>query len=137
MLSSVVVKNPEFCHNRVQIKPRVFDRSSDAMNQFLLYFASGLTALLVGYFTNQLPNLPDNLKPWVPLALAVLTLLSPILLIQVSHSGNSSAKTVIRGNTLGGKQSNIKATDALVEKNKLTGEGTSISTNDRDSGTQP
>jgi hypothetical protein len=44
------------------------------MNQFLLYLASGLITVLVGYFTNQLPNLPENLKPWVPLALAVLTL---------------------------------------------------------------
>jgi len=133
----VVVKSQEFCHNRVQIKPRVFDRSSDAMNQFLLYFASALITVLVGYFTNQLPNLPDNWKPWVPLGLAVLTLVSSILLIQQSHSGNSSPKTTIRGNTLGGKQSSIKARDALVEKNKLTGEGSSISTRDSDSGTQP
>ena len=107
------------------------------MNQFLLYLASGLITVLVGYFTNQLPNLPDNLKPWVPLALAVLTLVGSILLIQQSHSGNSSAKTVIRGNNLEGNQSSIKATDAVVERNKLKGEGTSISTNDRDSGTQP
>ena len=133
----MVVKSQEFCHNRVQIKPRVFDRSSDAMNQFLLYFASALITVLVGYFTNQLPNLPDNWKPWVPLGLAVLTLVSSILLIQQSHSGNSSPKTTIRGNTLGGKQSSIKARDALVEKNKLTGEGSSISTRDSDSGTQP
>ena len=133
----MVVKSQEFCHNRVQIKPRVFDRSSDAMNQFLLYFASALITVLVGYFTNQLPNLPDNWKPWVPLGLAVLTLVSSILLIQQSHPGNSSAKTVIRGNTLGGKLSSIKARDALVEQNKLTGEGSSISTRDSDSGTQP
>jgi hypothetical protein len=133
----VAVKFPEFCHNRMQIKPRVFDRSSAAMNQFLLYLASGLITVLVGYFTNQIPNLPDNLKPWVPLALAVLTLVGSIVLIQQSNSGNSSAKTVIRGNMLGGKQSSIKATDALVEKNQLTGDGSSINTNDRDSGTQP
>jgi hypothetical protein len=107
------------------------------MNQFLLYLASGLITVLVGYFTNQIPNLPDNLKPWVPLALAVLTLVGSIVLIQQSNSGNSSAKTVIRGNTLEGKQSSIKATDALVEKNKLKGDGSSINTNDRDSGTQP
>ncbi|MEG4284336.1 hypothetical protein QUB68_14505 [Microcoleus sp. A006_D1] len=107
------------------------------MNQSLLYLASGLITVLVGYFTNQLPNLPDNLKPWVPLALAVLTLVGSILLIQQSYSGNSSAKTVIRRNTLKGKQSSIKATDALVERNQLTGEGSSISTRDNDSGTQP
>jgi hypothetical protein len=107
------------------------------MNQFLLYLASGLITVLVGYFTNQIPNLPDNLKPWVPLALAVLTLVGSIVLIQQSNSGNSSAKTVIRGNMLGGKQSSIKATDALVEKNQLTGDGSSISTRDSDSGTQP
>jgi hypothetical protein len=107
------------------------------MNQFLLYLASGLISVLVGYFTNQLPNLPDNLKPWVPLALGVLALVSSILLIQQSNSGNSSAKTVIRGNTLGGKQSSIKARDAWAEENQLTGESSSISTNDRDSGTPP
>lgn len=108
------------------------------MNQFLLYLVSGLIAVLVGYFTNQLPNLPDNLKPWVPFALTVLTLVGAILLIQQNHSGNSSAKkTVIRGNRLDGKETSIKATDALVERNKLTGEGSSISTRDNDSGTQP
>lgn len=107
------------------------------MNQFLLYLASGFITVFVGYFTNQLPNLPDNLKPWVPLALAVLTLVFSILGIQQIHSGNSSAKTVIRENTLKGKLSSIKATDALVERNQLTGESSSISTRDSDSGTQP
>ena len=107
------------------------------MNQFLLYLASGLITVFVGYFTNQLPNLPDNLKPWVPLAMAVLTLVGSILLIQQSHFGKSSAKTVIRENTLEGKLSSIKATDALVERNQLTGESSSISTRDSDSGTQP
>jgi hypothetical protein len=107
------------------------------MNQFLLYLASGLITVLVGNFTNQLPNLPDNLKPRVPLAVAVLTLAGSILLIQQSQSGNSSAKTVIRANTLEGKLSSIKATDALVERNQLTRESSSISTRDSDSGTQP
>ncbi len=133
----MAVKSPEFCHNRVQIKPSVFYRSSAAMNQFLLYLASGLITVLVGNFTNQLPNLPDNLKPRVPLAVAVLTLAGSILLIQQSQSGNSSAKTVIRANTLEGKLSSIKATDALVERNQLTRESSSISTRDSDSGTQP
>ena len=134
----MAVKSPKFCHNRVQIKPRVFYRSSAAMKQFVLYLASGVITVFVGYFTNQLPNLPDNLKPWVPLALAVLTLAGSILVIQQSQSGNSSAKkTVIRGNTLEGKLSSIKATDALVERNQLTGESSSISTRDSDSGTQP
>jgi len=91
----------------------------------------------VGYFTNQLPNLPDNLKPWVPLAMAVLTFAGSILLIKQSHSGNSSAKTVIRGNTLEGAESSITATDAVVAGNKLTGERSRISTRDSDSGTQP
>ena len=110
------------------------------MNQFLLYLVSGVITVLVGYFTNQLPNLPDNLKPWVPLAVAVLILagsIFSILQIQQSQSGNSSAKTVIRGNTLEGKLSSIKARDALVEQNQLTGESSSISTRDSDSGTQP
>ena len=49
----------------------------------------------------------------------------------------SAKKTVIRGNTLEGKLSSIKATDALVERNQLTGESSSISTRDSDSGTQP
>ncbi|MEG4590115.1 hypothetical protein QUA54_33610 [Microcoleus sp. MOSTC5] len=107
------------------------------MKQFVLYLVSGLITVLLGYFTNQLPNLPDNLKPWVPLAVTVLTFAGSILLIKQSHSGNSSAKTVIRGNTLKGKLSSIKATDALVERNQLTGESSSISTRDSDSGTQP
>jgi hypothetical protein len=65
-----------------------------------------------------------------------LTLVGSILLIQ-HNGGNSSARTVIRGNRLKGNQSHIKASDAVVERNKLEGEGSSISTNDRDSGTQP
>jgi hypothetical protein len=108
-----------------------------SMNQFLLYLASGLTAALVGYFTNQLPNLPENLKPWVPLALAVLILLAAIMLIKQSNSGSTPSKTVINRNKLTGNRSSIKANDALVDGNTLEGDDSSISTNDRDPGPQP
>lgn len=115
-----------------------------SMNQFLLYLGSGLIAALVGYFTNQLPNLPENLKPWVPLALAVLILIAAIILIKQSSSGTTQSssgttpyKTAITNNDLPGKNAKIKATDALVDKNKLGGENSSISTNDHDPGQQP
>lgn len=106
------------------------------MNQLLLYLASGLISVVVGYFVNQLPNLPDNLKPWMPIALTVLTLGGAILAIKLSNSG-ATAKTKIRNNRVKGNKNTIRATDAEVDGNKIDGEGNIISTNDRDPGSQP
>jgi hypothetical protein len=105
--------------------------------KFLLYLLSGLFAVVVGYFINQLPNLPDYLKPWVPAAIAVLIVVSAIVMIQQEKGNSTSARTVIKGNHLQGKDSKINANDAVVERNRLQGEGSSISTNDRLSEQKP
>jgi hypothetical protein len=81
------------------------------MKKFSLYFISSLLSVLVGYFVNQLPNLPDQLKPWVPAIIAVLVLVTAIVLIQQGGGEGVTAKTTIRDNELAGKQSTIKATD--------------------------
>jgi hypothetical protein len=107
------------------------------MKKFPLYFISSLLSVLVGYFVNQLPNLPDQLKPWVPAIIAVLVLITAIVLIQQGGGERVTSKTVIEGNELAGKRSTIKATDAEVRDNRLTGDGSSISTNDRDPGQNP
>jgi hypothetical protein len=57
------------------------------MKRFLLYLASGLLAAIVGYLINQVPNLPDDWKPWVPTAIAGLIVVSAIVLIR-QDSGN-------------------------------------------------
>lgn len=106
------------------------------MNQYLLYFASALIAVAVGYFTNQLPNLPDNLKPWMPSALGVLILIGAVVAINLSNSG-ATAKTKIRGNRMKGNKNSIRATNGEVDRNKIDGDDNVISTNDRDPGSQP
>lgn len=107
------------------------------MEKFSLYLISSLLSVFVGYFVNQLPNLPDQLKPWVPAVIAVLILATAIVLIQQASGEGRTSKTTIRGNELVGKRSTIKATDAVVENNRLTGNDSSISTNDRDPGQNP
>jgi hypothetical protein len=52
------------------------------MKRFLLYLASGLLGAIVGYLINQVPNLPDDWKPWVPGAIAGLIVVSAIVLIR-------------------------------------------------------
>jgi hypothetical protein len=52
------------------------------MKQFFLYLASGMLAAIVGYLINQMPNLPDDWKPWVPKAIGGLIVVSAIVLIR-------------------------------------------------------
>ena len=107
------------------------------MKKFSLYLISGLLSVLVGYFVNQLPNLPDHLKPWVPAIITVLILVTAFVLIQQVDEDGASSTTVIKGNVLGGKRSAINATNAVVQDNQLKGDDSSISTNDRSPGRNP
>jgi hypothetical protein len=60
------------------------------MKRFLLYLASGLLGAIVGYLINQVPNLPDDWKPWVPGAIAGLIVVSAIVLIRQDRAAGGS-----------------------------------------------
>jgi hypothetical protein len=82
------------------------------MKKFSLYFVSTLVSILVGYFVNQLPNLPVQLKPWVPAVIAVLVLVTALILIQLAGGEGVTARTVIKGNNLAGKRSMMGASQS-------------------------
>jgi len=105
------------------------------MNQNLTYSLSVVVGAILSYFINQLPNVPDNAKPWTWIPVIGLTLLSAVLVIRLSGNNNANPrKTVIKNNDLGGKRSRIRAVDAEVVGNKLKGEDAEITTNDGTSG---
>ena len=73
--------------------------------KFLWHLLSGLFTVVVGYFINQLPNLPDYLKPWVPIAtIAVLVVVMAIVSTQQEKRNAASAKTS-KGNRQQGRDS--------------------------------
>jgi hypothetical protein len=105
------------------------------MNQNLSYFLSIVVGAILSYFINQLPNVPENVKPWTWILVIGLTLVSAVLMIRLSSNNNAnSRKTVFKNNKLSGKRSKIRAVDADVVGNKLTGDDTEITTNDGTSG---
>jgi hypothetical protein len=76
------------------------------MKRFLLYLASGLLAAIVGYLINQVPNLPDDWKPWVPTAIAGSIVLGAIVLIR--QDAGSSPSDLEQGQDSASVQQNIR-----------------------------
>jgi hypothetical protein len=103
------------------------------MKQALMHFGSAIVGLGLAYLVNQLPNVPDNLKPWVPLGMVPLVVLTVWFAVTQGETAKRR-KTKISGNELGGDRAEIRATDAEVTDNKLTGADTKINTNDGTAG---
>ena len=103
------------------------------MKPVLMHFGSAIVGLGLAYLVNQLPNVPDNFKPWVPLGMVPLVVLTVWFAVTTSETAKRR-KTKISGNELGGDRSKIRAIDAEVTDNKLTGADTEITTNDGTSG---
>lgn len=103
------------------------------MKPVLMHFGSAIVALGLAYLVNQLPNMPDNLKPWVPFGMVPLVVLTVWFAVTSSETAKRR-KTRVSGNELGGDRAEIRATDAEVTDNKLTGADTKINTNDGTAG---
>jgi hypothetical protein len=103
------------------------------MKPVLMHFASAIVGLGLAYLVNQLPNVPDNLKPWVPLGMVPLVVLTVWFAVEQS-SGTRRSRTKFKGNKLKGKGATIEAVDAEVTDNELVGDNTKITTNDGTSG---
>ena len=103
------------------------------MKKAWIPFGSAIVGLGLAYLVNQLPNLSENLKPWVPLGMVPLVVLTVWFAVAQSETAKRR-KTKISGNELGGDRAEIRATDAEVTDNKLTGADTKINTNDGTSG---
>jgi F0F1-type ATP synthase assembly protein I len=63
------------------------------MNQNLVYFASVVVGAVLSYLINQLPGVPDAVKPWLWIPVIGLTLLSAWLVIKSSQASSESQKT--------------------------------------------
>jgi urea transporter len=62
------------------------------MNQNLVYFASAVVGTLLSVAINQLPAVPDALKPWFCIPVIGLTVLSTWLVIKSSQGSSDSKK---------------------------------------------
>jgi hypothetical protein len=103
------------------------------IKQLLMHFGSAIVGLGLAYLVNQLPNVPDNLRSWVPFVMVPFVVLTVWFAVGQGSIGQRR-KTKFKGNTLSGKNTKIRANDAEVTNNKLTGEGAEITTNDGTSG---
>jgi hypothetical protein len=64
------------------------------MNQNLVYFASVVVGAVLSYLINQLPGVPDAVKPWLWISVIGLTLLSAWLVIRSqAGSGNQTSSS--------------------------------------------
>jgi hypothetical protein len=105
------------------------------MKQALMHFGSTIVGLVLAYLVNQLPNVPDNFRPWVPFVMVPFVVLTVWFAVTTSETAKRR-KTKISGNELGGDRAKIRASDAEVTDNKLTGADTEITTNDGTSGSR-
>jgi hypothetical protein len=98
------------------------------MTRYVPYFLAAITATLLSVLVNNLPDIPDTYKPWVPLGVFVLTIFGASLVIwQNQANGSSSKRRVVRNNTLEGDGSKILVReDSETVGNKLKGKDASI-----------
>jgi hypothetical protein len=95
------------------------------MNQNLTYFCSAVVSAALSYFINQLPNIPDSLKPWIWISMIGLTLMSTWLVIRQS---GGAAGTSLSGNKVKGKRNKLRGqTGAKVDQNDIDGDENEIS----------
>jgi hypothetical protein len=103
------------------------------MNQNLVYFASAVVGALLSVAINQLPQVPDAIKPWFWIPVIGLTLLGGWLVIQ-SQAGAGNQTSASR-NKLKGKGNKVRGRmGAKVDRNRLDGEDNEISIDDGTTG---
>jgi putative effector of murein hydrolase len=104
------------------------------MKKFLSCFASTITGILMGYLINQLPGVPEQLKPWVMPSTVTLAIVSSLLL---SLQVDGSSETGMRGITINGNRNKVRAGKHLIENARITGTENDLRTeDDRASGGQ-
>jgi hypothetical protein len=89
---------------------------ADVMNQNLMYFLSVVIGAILSYLINQLPGVPDSIKPWLWFPVIGLMLLS----VWVGLRLMSDSKEVKRSQDV---LTNLKARNIRVKD--VTVEGTS------------
>lgn len=72
------------------------------MNQKIIYFSSTIIGAVLSYLINQLPGLPEQIKPWLTIPVIGLTVFSAWLGIKLSQ--NSSKQTSVSRNKMKGKK---------------------------------
>lgn len=95
------------------------------MNKFFLCFASALTGVLLGYLINQLPGLPDSLKPWVMPTTGFVSIVSAVLL--TAQMGDTP-KTGMRKIKIKGHRNKLRAGDKPIEQAQIEGDENDLNT---------
>jgi hypothetical protein len=86
---------------------------ADVMNQNLIYFLSVVIGAILSYLINQLPGVPDSIKPWLWFPVIGLMLLS----VWVGLRLMSNSKEVKRSQDVltNLKGRNIRVKEVIVE----------------------
>jgi hypothetical protein len=104
------------------------------MKQAFIYFGSAIVALLLAYGVNQLPNVPDAVKPAVPIVVVALVVISVWFAMQQAQ-GSSAPGTSVSGNKIKGKKNKMRGrTGAKVDQNDIDGDENEISIDDGTTG---
>jgi hypothetical protein len=97
------------------------------MRKFLLYFASALMGVLLGYLINQWPGLPEQLKPWVIPITGVVSIISAGLL---TAQMEDSPKTGMRRIKIKGNRNKLRAGINQIEHAQIQGDENDLNTHD-------
>jgi hypothetical protein len=102
------------------------------MKKFLIYFGSAIVGLLLAYGVNQLPNLPDTLKPVTPIVLMILVVAGAWFTMQ--QSGGSDGTSFSRNKIIGSNNKAHGKDGARVDDNEIKGDGNEIGIDDGTTG---
>ena len=92
-------------------------------------------ALLLSYGVNQLPNVPDAVKPSVPFVLVALVVISVWLTLQ-QNSGTSA--TSFSRNKIKGKKNKLRGRmGSRVDRNEIDGDENEMGIDDGTNGSGP
>ena len=105
------------------------------MKQAFIYLGSAIVALLLSYGVNQLPNVPEAVKPSVPFVLVALVVIGVWLSLQQS-SGMSA--TSASGNKIKGKKNKVRGRmGSRVDRNEIDGDENELGIDDGTNGSGP
>lgn len=99
------------------------------MKKFWICLASAFVGTLLGYLINQLPGIPEGLKPWVPPATLVVMGASAWL---ISVQMENSSKTGMSRIRIKGNSNTLKAGQNPIDDAQIQGHQNRLSTFDDD-----
>jgi hypothetical protein len=82
------------------------EAGAEKMNQNWIYFLSVVIGAILSYLINQLPGVPDSIKPWLWFPVIGLMLLSVWVGLRLM-SNSSASQPAQKGSTASGRSQNV------------------------------